>query len=248
MIPSIIRRLKTATRIAIRAASTAPDLSSFGILEISDQQQRNQQLYFGGVLTPHYADAAFAMPPRSPAGFDARYNDDTWLTAEESGLISFKSNQYPITLDLKNAPGINQDHVFIQLIDNYGLQDPQRLNVNTPLLISDTAIQGLRISTTAPAPLEIPEQFNLQGNYPNPFNPTTTVVFDLPESARVNVDVYDMLGRLVMATAPQEFAAGTGHQVSLEATNLASGMYIYHIKAQTATDTMIRTGRMTFLK
>src|SRR6266571_8214531 len=43
----------------------------------------------------------------------------------------------------------------------------------------------------------IPEQFALLGNYPNPFNPTTTIKYRLPEVSNVTVEVYDVLGRLV---------------------------------------------------
>ncbi|MCY4225574.1 MAG: DUF4397 domain-containing protein, partial [Bacteroidetes bacterium] len=55
--------------------------------------------------------------------------------------------------------------------------------------------------------LELPTEFSLHGNYPNPFNPSTRIQFDLPESAQVSLHVVDMLGREVMALPAQDFEA-----------------------------------------
>ena len=55
---------------------------------------------------------------------------------------------------------------------------------------------------------ELPTEFALHGNYPNPFNPSTRIQFDLPETAQVRVQIVDMLGREVMSLPAQEFEAG----------------------------------------
>ena len=100
-------------------------------------------------------------------------------------------------------------------------------------------------------PLEVqtvPETFALNGNYPNPFNPTTNLVFDLPEDATIRVEVYDLLGRSVMEVSAVEVAAGAGRQLQLDASSLASGTYVYRVHAEMASGRSIQSGRMTLLK
>ena len=95
---------------------------------------------------------------------------------------------------------------------------------------------------------ETPSGFKLSGNYPNPFNPSTTVQFDLPAAAEVSIAVFDLLGREVMAIPAQAMAAGTSRAILLDASSLASGMYLYQVRAEMATRTLVETGRMVLLK
>jgi hypothetical protein len=94
----------------------------------------------------------------------------------------------------------------------------------------------------------IPERFALTGNYPNPFNPTTTIQFDLPEPARVRIEIVDMLGRQVMALPAQPFAAGASHRIAVDGASLASGVYLYRITAEGLTQTHVDTATMTLIK
>ena len=85
-------------------------------------------------------------------------------------------------------------------------------------------------------------------NYPNPFNPTTTIRFDLPNAAEVSVDVFDMLGRTVLSVPVQSMAAGQNQSIQVDGSNLASGLYLYRITARVEGTVQIQTGRMTLLK
>ncbi len=95
---------------------------------------------------------------------------------------------------------------------------------------------------------EIPTEFTLHGNYPNPFNPSTRIQFDLPESAQVTLQVVDMLGRQVMTLPAKQVEAGANRTLELSATNLASGQYLYRIIATGAESQYVKTGRMTLVK
>jgi hypothetical protein len=75
-----------------------------------------------------------------------------------------------------------------------------------------------------------PESFALQQNYPNPFNPKTTIRFTLPRSQHVTLKVYDILGKEVVTLADGKFSAGE-HTLIFDATNRASGVYLYQIAA-----------------
>ena len=73
--------------------------------------------------------------------------------------------------------------------------------------------------------------YNLYQNYPNPFNPTTTISFSVPFSEKVELSVYDLLGRKV-ATLYNDIAPAGITRVDFKANNLASGIYIYTIKTK----------------
>ena len=95
---------------------------------------------------------------------------------------------------------------------------------------------------------EVPGEFTLHGNYPNPFNPATTITFDLPVAALVSVDVYDMLGRKVMSLPAESMAAGTSQNMRLDASSLSSGLYLYQVRAEAESANFVSTGRMILIK
>jgi hypothetical protein len=76
----------------------------------------------------------------------------------------------------------------------------------------------------------VPSEFSLGQNFPNPFNPVTTILFDLPSAAWVRLSVYDILGRTVAELLNEETEAGS-HLVRFNAEGLASGTYLYRLEA-----------------
>ncbi len=78
-------------------------------------------------------------------------------------------------------------------------------------------------------PTTIPERFVLHQNYPNPFNSSTTIQYDLPKRTYVRLTVHDALGREVARLVEQMQIAGR-YQVAFDASNLASGVYIYVLR------------------
>jgi hypothetical protein len=89
----------------------------------------------------------------------------------------------------------------------------------------------------------IPEAFLLAQNYPNPFNPSTVISYQLAESSKVKLEVFDMLGRKVAVLVNTRVAAGA-HSVNFDASNLSSGMYIYRLQA----DNFLQTRKMMLIK
>ena len=79
------------------------------------------------------------------------------------------------------------------------------------------------------AAADTPVDFGLTTNYPNPFNPSTTIRFDLPESAHVRLRVFDALGREVRVLLDGIRAAGA-HEVVFDASDLPSGTYFYRLE------------------
>lgn len=89
----------------------------------------------------------------------------------------------------------------------------------------------------------VPAEFAVGGNYPNPFNATTTILFQLPTQSEITLEVFNMLGQKVTTLAEGTYNAGD-HTVAWDAGNHASGMYFYRL----STPDNVITKRMTLLK
>jgi hypothetical protein len=77
-------------------------------------------------------------------------------------------------------------------------------------------------------------KIELKQNYPNPFNPTTTIPYTLSKATMVSLDLYDIMGKKVISLVNQRQSEGS-HSVNLNAANLSSGIYFYHLKTNTST-------------
>jgi hypothetical protein len=78
--------------------------------------------------------------------------------------------------------------------------------------------------------INIPTEYSLSPNYPNPFNPTTTIRFELPHTSKVSLKVYDVLGQEAVTLVDEVKSAGV-YEVKFNAVSLSSGMYVYRIRA-----------------
>ena len=95
---------------------------------------------------------------------------------------------------------------------------------------------------------ELPKEFALQGNYPNPFNPSTQIQFDLPSTADVTIQVIDLLGRMVLELPAQTMEAGANQTVELNGASMPSGTYFYRLIANMESGVEVKTGRMMLIK
>ncbi len=98
------------------------------------------------------------------------------------------------------------------------------------------------------ASYNIPEKFELYNNYPNPFNPTTTLRFDLPEVSNVHLTIYNMLGQKIKSFNMEGISAGS-HSVTWNANNdhgdpVGAGVYLYQLRAKD----FVKTRKMVLLK
>ncbi len=85
--------------------------------------------------------------------------------------------------------------------------------------------------------------FSLGQNFPNPFNPTTVISYQLPTNTLVTLKVYDILGRLVKTLVEEQQALGN-HSVTFNAINLSSGVYFYRFTA----GSYVNTKKLMLLK
>jgi hypothetical protein len=103
--------------------------------------------------------------------------------------------------------------------------------------------RGLVSTTIDELDPERPTQLRLLPNYPNPFNPTTTLHFELPKTSPVTIDIFDILGRRVAQALNTTLHAGT-HQFIFDGSNLSSGTYLVRL----TTDTQSLSTKMMLLK
>lgn len=121
------------------------------------------------------------------------------------------------------------EHIDLRTGETYtfevsGEQDPSELKTRFTL----SMISGTSVSNEPKD--DLPETFALSQNYPNPFNPSTVISYQLPVSSEVRLEVFDMLGRKVATLVNQQMEAGA-QQVTFNAKNLSSGVYLYRLQA-----------------
>ena len=98
----------------------------------------------------------------------------------------------------------------------------------------DIGALGIGCSVTSTPELNtdlMPSHFALYPNYPNPFNPTTKIIFSLPQLVKVTLTVYDVRGKEVINLVDEVLPAGH-YEVAFEGADLSSGVYFYRIQAE----------------
>jgi len=107
--------------------------------------------------------------------------------------------------------------------------------------ISDVDITGRetiheQVVSATPTASAVPLDFGLYANYPNPFNPATTIHYDVKETGLVSLKVFDLLGREVVTLVNGKMATGS-HTIVWDATGLPSGVYLCRMEAERFTET-----------
>ena len=82
----------------------------------------------------------------------------------------------------------------------------------------------------------LPDQFELRQNFPNPFNPSTTIGFSLPKASVVELSIYNAVGQRIQVLSQAVYQAGK-HEITFDASPLSSGMYFYQLKSESGTAT-----------
>ncbi len=222
---------------ALQHLAKSNDLSSLSELTISDASGSKQTLYFGADASGINA-ARYELPPIPPPGvFDARFATQRMIelfegkkSAEASILISGGNGPFSIGWHIRQTPAtLLVDGKAISLSGEGSVQ-----LAGTPS--SRSSLGRIRLVLSPAQVTEIPKEFMLDQNYPNPFNPTTEVRYELPVESRVQLTVYDLLGREVATLTDGVIPAGR-HSVRWDASSAPSGVYFYRLTAGSFTGT-----------
>ena len=84
----------------------------------------------------------------------------------------------------------------------------------------------------------------MEGNYPNPFNPSTTIAFQLSTASKVTLKVYNVMGQEVVSVIDNHAMSAGRHEINFNAGDLASGIYFYRLSA----DQNVAVGKMLLMK
>lgn len=229
-----------------RSAVEAAEDESAGELVLTDAEGNRQTLRFGATLDDASDRLAFSLPPLPPLpAFDVRFDGGYRLTPADlaEDTIHLQGVAYPLTV---TVPALPLHPGPFTLTEVGGPGRSAMLEAHTAFTITDPQVTALRLQTSQGTSLEateVPTAFALEPNYPNPFNPTTTLRFGLPTGADATLAVYDVLGRRVATLVDRRLPAGW-HTVRFDATGLPSGVYFYRLAA----GAFQATGRMLLVK
>ncbi len=206
-----------------KGAGEADRVAPGNVLTVRDRAGREQNLYY--TFNQATDRERFLFPPLPPDGaFDVRFGSGYGL--EVGGVdkretpIHISSAVYPVGLRWS----VNESTAGAALIigeDRYALNDDGSALVETP---------GTPVYLSLDTALSAPKSFELRQAYPNPFNPSTTIGYTLPEASHVILRVYNLLGEEITTLRDGPESAGE-HSVVFDARQLPSGVYFYRIQA-----------------
>ena len=111
--------------------------------------------------------------------------------------------------------------------DSTGADSSITIAISNPIVES---ARWMNITGISNIGSDIPREYKLYQNFPNPFNPVTIINFDIVKSGYVNITVYDALGREIQVLVNESVQPGS-YKVNFDAVGLSSGLYFYKIKS-----------------
>ena len=190
----------------------------------------NSDLYFG-VSIPEEEMLSYQLPPKPPAGaFDVRFSGDSKL-AEIFGTIEVMNN----TQDLSISYSINidvGDGKRWMLVSSEGREYELKGSGN---ILMDGNVSQFTLRKVS----SIPTEFTLSQNFPNPFNPTTSINYSVSENSDISISVYSLMGQKIINLIDSHVYAGT-YTITWNGMNhtgvpVSSGMYIYALQSDSFT-------------
>jgi len=192
---------------------------------------------FNSAGESEYSDTAEVIVPIELSSFSVRLGDDgvsiNWVTATETNNFGFEI-QRRLDGSWQKAGFVEGNGTTTEQKNYYFFDDYKNLQVRglAEYRLKQIDYDGSFIYSNG---IEVENNLSLNEyclfqNYPNPFNPTTKLTYSIPEKGFVTLDVYDLLGKKIAALVNEEKEEGR-YEVSFDASNLSSGVYVYNLKS-----------------
>ena len=183
-------------------------------------------------------DSLAKFLPDSTSAFIGTILDDSGLLALNEGVSPYTGSYRPHS-PLSVFNGVDPEgewvlEIYDRSTGNFGILDAWGIELifEQPTDVPDEHEENI-----------IPDNFELSQNYPNPFNPSTTIRYSVPSRSTVVLKIYDILGGEVSTLVNEEKDRGV-YNITFSASNLASGIYLYQLRA----GSFVETKKMILLR
>jgi hypothetical protein len=174
------------------------------------------------------------------------FGNELWITGIHRDGPNYWSDpwyNYP-TIYYSNNGGMNWTVDYTISGSGVGFNEVRISNDNRALYaLKDNGGILMKMLPGSYAKNQVKDKYVLKDNYPNPFNPTTTISYQIPKNEFVTIRIYDMTGREVANLVNETKTAGT-YNVTWNASGLSSGIYFYKLQAGSFTEVK----KMTLVK
>lgn len=228
-------------QVTTSAEESFPDLNA---VLFSDTNGNRQVLLVGKKSAQSIATTSTELPPVPPVGaFDVRFETNRFAEVydEASGpshqfVVNVAPVNYPLRVELTHASDpATRISIGGKFLREGGVMEISHMSGSSlTLLVEDGA--------------GIPTSHRLAQNFPNPFNPTSMINFDVAQNSQVTLKVYDLLGRVVATLIDNEQYNAGRHQSEFDGAALATGVYFYRITVQSQGTNFSDVKKMLLMK
>jgi hypothetical protein len=167
-----------------------------------------------------------------------------WTTATEKNSSAFEVEKKQADINSWQKIGSVKAADLSNSPKNYSYSDKNitagKYNYRLKMIDNDGSF---KYSSIVNVDISAPANFELAQNFPNPFNPSTTIRYQLPMNSRITLKVFDMLGKEVATLVNEQKLAGS-YEIIFNADRLSSGVYYYQLK----TDNFVQTKKLALVK
>jgi len=227
--PSCLQTVtKSAENQTTEISSALKSIGDLSILRLADVEGKTAKLYF--LTSPTELDPKMSeLPPPAPEGSaEVRFSTNHLVEVADRSLsktipIVVRGMKPPLTVRWE-IMAVSSSSALLLLdgksIMMKGRGEARISNPETPL----------KLILQPPEGIELPKEFALRQNFPNPFNPTATIPYQLPSESRITLRIFNILGQLV-ETLNDDIEQAGYKSVNWNASSFASGIYFYQLEA-----------------
>jgi len=192
---------------------------------------KSQKIWIGEQRDDGASEKNYLLPPISPEpALDVRTDSGLNIITGSKQRLLIQSSNYPIQVTLSGGDR-DPDFIWRMVLQQNGEEQILNLFPGQPALITKpfehVELQKFHSD-------DMITEHKLLPNYPNPFNPSTTIQYQLREQVHVSIDVYDAMGRRIQ-TLRNEMQSSGEYSVRFNAAHLSTGIYFVRLAAGSAT-------------